>query len=92
MSYMFARNFYSDTFNRPTCVYRFYDAADQLLYVGLSVNFKNRRNAHRRREWWPTVAREEVVWFDGREDAKAAEREALATESPLHNITGVVRQ
>lgn len=91
MTYGYARNYYSDMVNRPTCVYRFYDAADRLLYVGLTLNLKQRLSAHRRRAWWPEVTRQRIEWFEGRREAKAAERAALASEAPIHNITGVVR-
>lgn len=79
--------YYSDMVNRRTCVYRFYDINDDLMYVGISLNLEGRLSKHRRREWWPEVDRMEVEWFDGREAAKAAERSAIYHENPTYNIT-----
>ena len=79
--------YYSDMVRQPTCVYRFYDAEGVLLYVGLTMRFKERLSAHKRRDWWHLVSRCDVEWFDGREPAKTAEREAIATEDPTYNIT-----
>jgi predicted GIY-YIG superfamily endonuclease len=78
--------YYSDMYKRRTCVYRFYDIDDALLYVGLSMNLEGRLAKHRRRAWWPQVVRQEVEWFAGREAAKAAERAAIRAENPIHNI------
>ena len=77
--------YYSDMVHQPTCVYRLYSERDDLIYVGLSMNLEQRLHAHAKREWWPEVTRCDVEWFDGREAAKAAERHAIATESPRHN-------
>lgn len=78
--------YYSDMANRRTCVYRAYDTQERLLYVGISMNLDGRLTKHRRAAWWPAVAEVTVQWFDGREAAKAAEREAISSENPLHNI------
>jgi hypothetical protein len=79
--------YYSDMVDRRTCVYRFYDSAGVLLYVGLSMSLEGRLAKHRRKPWWPEVARTELEWFDGREAAKDAERFAIHHEHPVHNIT-----
>jgi len=69
-----------------TVVYRLYDAADVLLYVGSSKNPAQRWKQHRQlKSWWPQVARREVAWFDSRPDALFAERQAILAENPLHN-------
>lgn len=78
--------YYSDLVHQPTCVYRFYDLLGGLLYVGLTMTPKYRFEKHRRKPWWPLVAAVDIEWFDGREAAKAAEREAIAHEDPEHNI------
>jgi|GEM_PF-3631458 len=77
--------YYSDMVNRDTCVYRFYDADENLLYVGLSMNLNSRLNSHRRTEWWTDVVRCDVEWFEGREPARVAERRAILDEAPIHN-------
>ena len=79
--------YYSDMCHLETFVYRFYDVEDRLLYVGLTMDTNRRWEKHRRREWWAAVARTDVQSFPDRESAKRAERVAINTESPLHNIT-----
>lgn len=78
--------YYSDMVDVPTCVYRLYDKSGELLYVGLSLNPEQRFIKHRRRPWWNAVTRAEFEWFEGREEAKAAERTAIHYEVPIHNI------
>lgn len=78
--------YYSDMVNRRTCVYRAYDAAGTLLYVGISMSLEGRLTKHRRTAWWADVEEITVQWFDGREPAKAAERAAIRDEKPLHNL------
>lgn len=79
--------YYSDMVNRRTCVYRAYDADERLLYVGISMNLDGRLSKHRSSAWWPLVEEITIQWFDGREAAKAAEREAILNESPIYNLT-----
>jgi len=79
--------YYSDMVNRETCLYRFYDSAGRLLYVGITMDLSRRLAKHRQRDWWPDVAEADYEYFPGREAAKSAERVAIATEDPIHNIT-----
>jgi excisionase family DNA binding protein len=73
--------------NRPHALYRFYDAHDRLLYVGLTANPGSRWQAHSHdKPWWAQVARVTVEHFDGREEVEAAEVAAIKTEKPLHNV------
>lgn len=82
-----AATYYSDMVNRRTCVYRCYDEDEVLLYIGLSMNLDGRLSKHRSAGWWPEVVEVTVAWYEGREAAKAAEKRAIATENPVHNIT-----
>ena len=75
-----------------TAVYRFYDARGRLLYVGITMNIKQRWAEHERMPWWPQVARRKVVWYDTRAKAAASELKAIREEGPVHNIAGRVRQ
>lgn len=76
-----------DLMDRPTSLYRFYDADDQLLYVGISLNVFRRMAQHsERKTWWTAVARSTVEWHPTREAALEAERIAIRDEKPLHNI------
>lgn len=72
----------------PTAVYRFYDADDRLLYVGMTETPKARWTWHRKRSsWWPDARRREIAWYDSRAEAAAIETQAIRTEAPLHNVT-----
>lgn len=77
-------------------VYRFYDQAMALLYVGETNDVDRRWAQHRRaRPWWPEVVEDpdhmHVEWYFGataREaetKAKAAESKAIRTEKPRYN-------
>ncbi|MEU6340273.1 GIY-YIG nuclease family protein [Streptomyces sp. NPDC046977] len=65
-------------------MYRCYDAADTLLYVGCSIDPDRRLHEHRRKDWWPQVTRSEVEWFDRPYDAALREWQVSQTENPLH--------
>lgn len=69
-------------------LYRFFDAEDRLLYIGVSSRFEMRQNTHRATQpWWPDVARSEVQPLTGltRAQAQKIEAAAIITERPLHN-------
>jgi predicted GIY-YIG superfamily endonuclease len=79
-----------DLYDRPTAVYRLYDATGQLLYLGITWNLEARWTSHRQKKhWWPQVVRREVVWCVDRRAALAAEWTAITGEKPLHNIIGI---
>jgi predicted GIY-YIG superfamily endonuclease len=66
-------------------VYRHYDAAGCLLYVGMSADPMSRSKAHRSASGWFTeVRRIEIDWFESKSAAIAAEREMTARLQPLH--------
>ena len=74
-------------------VYRMYDAEGRLLYVGMTVNQKKRIQVWRSvgraaGHWWPQVADIQWEFHPDKGAAAAAERTAIQTESPLHNING----
>ncbi|MFB7845493.1 GntR family transcriptional regulator [Streptomyces sp. NPDC056053] len=67
-------------------VYRLYDAGGTLLYVGLSGNPTKRFLGHRAdKPWWPEVNTHTLQWFNSRDDASVAERDAIADERPRYN-------
>ena len=67
-------------------MYRFYDAADALLYVGISRNLVARWAQHEvEKTWWSAVARKTVTMYGSRREAELAEGHAIRSESPLHN-------
>jgi predicted GIY-YIG superfamily endonuclease len=69
-----------------SALYRLYDSADVLLYAGISHVPKARLKEHAGdKPWWHHVARREIVWFDSRAEALAAEAEAVMEERPRYN-------
>lgn len=75
--------------NLPFAVYRFYDADNRLLYVGMTLDRDLRWNNHAStKAWWPQVARQEVTWYETKRHAREAEREAISAEGPIYNRRG----
>lgn len=72
--------------DRAHTLYRLFDSEDNLLYVGVTFMLGNRLYEHSKKHWWPDVARRELVMFENRREALEAEREAIRTEDPRHNI------
>lgn len=73
----------------PTAVYRFYDTAGRLLYVGITCNLALRFAQHASdKTWWPHVARKTVVLYGSRDEAAAEEERAILGERPVHNVVG----
>jgi len=69
-----------------TQLYRHYDGEGQLLYVGISLSAVARLSAHKSRSgWYQDIARVEIENYESREEAEAAEVEAIQEERPLHN-------
>ncbi|MEU0818899.1 GIY-YIG nuclease family protein [Streptomyces mirabilis] len=69
-----------------TALYRLYDAAGRLLYVGITDNPERRWRQHARdKAWWSDVEDRSCEWFDTRGQAERHEREVVQNESPLHN-------
>ncbi len=68
-------------------IYRCFNASGQLLYVGVPMYPSVRFGAHAAESpWWPEVALIRVEWFSPRRDAELAERRAIQSEMPIHNI------
>lgn len=74
-----------------TTLYRFYDAKDRLLYVGISKAPLARLDQHRHdKPWWTDVARMTLEHHATREAASRAEIAAIRSESPMYNVSGLV--
>jgi len=71
-----------------TCqLYRHYDEADRLLYVGISHNFMLRMRQHKSgANWFRQIAKVTVEHFDTRTEAERAERDAILYELPIYNV------
>lgn len=75
--------------SEPTALYRAFDEAGVLLYVGITNAPERRWREHvGAKPWWKTEVRNiDVEWFDSRTEAARAESRAVSTERPLHNLT-----
>lgn len=71
----------------PT-VYRQYDRAGNLLYVGMSRRLRNRIKQHRRSPWWSEITKISYRRYQSEGQALDAEAEAIAVESPKYNVAG----
>jgi hypothetical protein len=72
-----------------TEVYRFYNDAGHLLYVGITDNWPARFHEHAKKSaWYKEARRIDLKPFDSREDALAEELSAIHNEDPLWNING----
>lgn len=73
-------------------LYRHFDADEVLLYVGITNDLPARTRNHTKSSHWAEFAvRSEAEWFDTREAAAQAERQAIATEGPLFNAVHATR-
>lgn len=75
-------------------LYRFYDAAGVLLYVGVTSNFPGRWQEHKRKaNWWSAASHVEVTdRYPHMNAALDAELEAIRTEGPSFNRRSVIDQ
>ncbi|MFJ8208137.1 GntR family transcriptional regulator [Streptomyces sp. NPDC096033] len=68
-----------------TALYRYFDEAGHLLYVGISHDPDMREDQHRNRRWYSLAAERTVTWYPNRAAALKAETEAIGIERPEHN-------
>lgn len=70
-----------------TAVYRHFDAAGRLLYVGMAQNPLQRLHGHKTdgAPWLHEVASVTIAWLDTRAEAVAEEARAIREESPARN-------
>ena len=71
-----------------TTLYRGFDAEGNLLYVGVASYWQRRLMEHERAEWLKHTATVTLEHFETRQEALAAEYEAIKTEKPHFNATG----
>lgn len=68
-------------------LYRHFDDAGLLLYVGVSLSAMGRLERHREASpWFWNIAKVEIQRFSTREESLAAERHAIMNEHPLFNL------
>jgi len=71
----------------PPAVYRWFDAEDILLYVGMSDDLATRIYGHSNNSpWMRVVARMSVTRYTTRQEALAAEERAIRKEKPIFNV------
>ena len=69
-------------------LYRLFNSAGELLYVGISQHVFQRLEQHAiGRKWSKDVARVEMTHYDDRAKARSAETAAIQSEKPRYNIT-----
>lgn len=70
-----------------TALYRYYDEADGLLYIGISKTLATREGNHIKASTWMEFAmRSTIMRFPNRKGAEDAERLAIKAELPLFNV------
>jgi len=70
-------------------LYRFFNTAGELLYVGITNNPWSRYRDHQRdKTWFNEVASSTMQHFPSREELARAETHAIQTEAPKYNIIG----
>ena len=74
------------------CVYRYFDEAGALLYVGVTNDPVTRENMHRKCarswRWFQHAARRTLEWHESRSEAEASESRAISEERPAWNKVG----
>lgn len=71
-------------------VYRLYDRAGALLYIGSTNNPAVRWSKHKgSKQWWPEVAAYALTWWPSRAEAFAQEFQVIRAEQPMYNAQGV---
>lgn len=67
-------------------VYKFYNADDDLLYVGVTSQWPGRLDQHRRQtEWFAEVMHHALIHFTTAEQARKAEIATIAELTPRYN-------
>lgn len=76
--------------NKETCLYRHFDSAGNLLYVGISLSVISRQSAHRRiAPWEKEIATITIERHKTHDQAWDAETAAIRIEKPKYNIAKV---
>ena len=80
-----------DPDDKPTLLYRLFDAEWNLLYIGVAFDLAKRLWEHASAQmWWPEVAHCTAALYGNREDAEAAEDAAIKAERPKCNVRGAL--
>lgn len=71
---------------KPYVLYRIFNADGGLLYVGATTNPKLRFLDHALKPWWTDAATITLQHLGSLEELMAAERRAIESENPTHNV------
>lgn len=66
-------------------LYRHFDKAGALLYVGISAHPLKRQCQHQYASWFADISTITLEHFGNRAEAEAAERDVIRNEAPIHN-------
>lgn len=69
-------------------VYRMFDHAGRLVYIGMSGRAGRRFDQHATKRWFPLVSTITLEWHATHAEAVLAEKRAIASERPRYNIVG----
>jgi excinuclease UvrABC nuclease subunit len=69
-----------------TNLYRHFDADGNLLYVGISLSALTRLYAHGKAAWYNDIKNVTIENYPTKRMALDAEKNAIKTEKPIHNI------
>lgn len=67
-------------------LYRFFDRAGQLLYIGITVNPPARFRDHQNKTWWHLVTTIALETHATQASLLEAEQRAIVAERPLFNV------
>lgn len=72
-----------------TALYRYWDADEVLLYIGITGDLSKRETTHiRSSEWMQLAARSAVERYPTRKEARRVELAAIEDERPIFNVEG----
>lgn len=70
-------------------LYRMYDVAGNVLYIGRTIQPLSRLQNHKsEKDWWEHVRHISLEHFGSAEELRRAELEAIENEHPIHNVIG----
>lgn len=74
-------------------LYRYFDAEDNLLYVGITVDVAKRARGHQKSSnWWNLQVKVTTEVYKSRKEVIEAERLAILRETPRYNVAGVPQE
>ncbi|MEU6221847.1 GIY-YIG nuclease family protein [Streptomyces sp. NPDC047022] len=72
--------------NDSCAVYRLFNNAGEIIYVGISQDPDKRIQTHARKTWGHEIARHEWKWYANVREAKEKEQRLIEKYEPQHNI------